>query len=303
VRRAALIALVLSCLGAVACTSSTPEAARPSDAGKGTIVVGVSGAFAENQIVAEMYASVLEHAGYTVERQFDLRSREISQSALESGQIDLKPEYLSSLLLFLDASADHSNDPADVAAQDRELLGPRGVSVLTPSPAQDTNTFVANAETARRFGLTTMTSLAGVANQLILGAPPECPQRPFCLTGLRDTYGILFYDFEPLDAGGPQTVAALKTNDVQVGLLFSTDPSIEANGFVPLIDDEHLQDAENITPVIRTEKLNHEIGGLLDAVSAKLTTENVTTLVGKVVIDGQDVPSVAKDFLTANDLI
>jgi osmoprotectant transport system substrate-binding protein len=55
--------------------------------------------------------------------------------------------------------------------------------------------------------------------------------------------------------------------------------------------------------VIRTEKLNHEIGGLLDAVSAKLTTENVTTLVGKVVIDGQDVPSVAKDFLTANDLI
>jgi osmoprotectant transport system substrate-binding protein len=303
VRRTALIALALSCLGAVACTSTTPEAARPSDTGKGTIVVGVSGAFAENQIVAEMYASVLEHAGYTVERQFDLRSREISQSALEAGQIDIKPEYLSSLLLFLDANADHSNDPADVAAQDRELLGSRGVSVLTPSPAQDTNTFVANAETARRFGLTTMTSLAGVANQLILGAPPECPQRPVCLTGLRDTYGILFYDFEPLDAGGPQTVAALKTNDVQVGLLFSTDPSIEANGFVPLIDDEHLQDAENITPVIRTEKLNHEIGGLLDAVSAKLTTENVTTLVGKVVIDGQDVPSVAKDFLTANDLI
>jgi osmoprotectant transport system substrate-binding protein len=303
VRRAALIALVLSCLGAVACTSSTPEAARPSDAGKGTIVVGVSGAFAENQIVAEMYASVLEHAGYTVERQFDLRSREISQSALESGQIDLKPEYLSSLLLFLDASADHSNDPADVAAQDRELLGTRGVSVLTPSPAQDTNTFVANAETAQRFGLTTMTSLAGVANQLTLGAPPECPQRPFCLTGLRDTYGILFYDFEPLDAGGPQTVAALKTNDVQVGLLFSTDPSIEANGFVPLVDDKQLQDAENITPVIRTEKLNREIGELLDAVSAKLTTENVTTLVGKVVIDGQDVPSVARGFLTANDLI
>jgi osmoprotectant transport system substrate-binding protein len=303
VRRTALIALALSCLGAVACTSTTPEPARPSDTGKGTIVVGVSGAFAENQIVAEMYASVLEHAGYTVERQFDLRSREISQSALEAGQIDIKPEYLSSLLLFLDANADHSNDPADVAAQDRELLGPRGVSVLTPSPAQDTNTFVANAETAQRFGLTTMTSLAGVANQLTLGAPPECPQRPFCLTGLRDTYGILFYDFEPLDAGGPQTVAALKTNDVQVGLLFSTDPSIEANGFVPLIDDEHLQDAENITPVIRTEKLNHEIGGLLDAVSAKLTTENVTTLVGKVVIDGQDVPSVAKDFLTANDLI
>jgi osmoprotectant transport system substrate-binding protein len=303
VRRTALIALAVACLGAVACTSTTPDVARPSDAGKGTIVVGVSGAFAENQIVAEMYASVLEHAGYTVERQFDLRSREISQSALESGQIDLKPEYLSSLLLFLDANAQHSNDPAEVAAQDRALLESRGISVLTPSPAQDTNTFVANAETAQRFGLTTMTSLGAVANQLTLGAPPECPQRPFCLTGLRDTYGILFYDFEPLDAGGPQTVAALKSNEVQIGLLFSTDPSIGANGFVPLIDDKHLQDAENITPVIRTEKLNDEIGDLLDAVSAKLTTDNVTTLVGKVVIDDQDVATVAKDFLTANDLM
>ncbi len=302
-RRTALVALVLACLGAVACTSTTPDAERPSDTGKGTIVIGVSGAFAENQIVAEMYASVLDHAGYTVERQFDLRSREISQSALESGQIDLKPEYLSSLLLFLDPNADHSNDPAAVATQDAELLGSRGISVLAPSPAQDTNTFVANAETAQRFGLTSMTSLAAVANQLVLGAPPECPQRPFCLTGLRDAYGILFYDFEPLDAGGPQTVAALKNDEVQIGLLFSTDPSIEANGFVPLVDDKHLQDPENITPVIRTEKLNDEIGRLLDRVSAELTTENVTTLVGKVVIDGQDVATVAKDFLTAHDLI
>jgi osmoprotectant transport system substrate-binding protein len=303
VRPAALTALVLACLGTVACTSTTPDVQRPSDSGKGTIVVGVSGAFAENQIVAEMYASVLEHAGYTVERQFDLRSREISQSALESGQIDLKPEYLSSLLLFLDPNAEPSDDSADVAAKDGAQLGSRGISVLTPSPAQDTNVFVANAETAQRLGLTTMTSLAAVADQLTLGAPPECPQRPFCLTGLRDTYGILFYDFEPLDAGGPQTVAALKTNDVQVGLLFSTDPSIRANGLVPLVDDKHLQDAENITPVIRTEKLNDEIGDLLDAVSARLTTDNVTTLVGKVVIDGQDVATVARDFLTANGLI
>ena len=175
--------------------------------------------------------------------------------------------------------------------------------MLTPSPAQDTNTFVANAETAQRFGLTTMTSLAAAANQLTLGAPPECPLRPFCLTGLRDTYGILFYDFEPLDAGGPQTVAALKSNDVQVGLLFSTDPSIGANGFVPLVDDRHLQNAENLTPVIRTEKLNDEVRDLLDGVSARLTTDNVTALVGQVVLDGQDVPTVAKEFLSANDLI
>jgi osmoprotectant transport system substrate-binding protein len=297
------LAVSLSLIGAVGCTSSPDGTPHPEAGGKGTIVVGVSGAFTENQIVAEMYAQVLEHAGYAVERDFELRSREVSQNALESGQIDLKPEYLSSLLLFLEPNADASDDPNDVATKDRAVLAPKGIDVLTPSPAQDTNQFVANAETAQRFGLTTMTSLAAQASRLTLGGPPECPQRPFCLTGLKDVYGIVFDDFEPLDAGGPQTVEALTSNDVQVGLLFSTDPSISANGFVPLVDDRHLQDAENLTPVIRTEKLNDEIRAALDAVSARLTTENVTTLVGDVVIAGQDVESVARDFLTANDLL
>ena len=72
---------------------------------------------------------------------------------------------------------------------------------------------------------------------------------------------------------------------------------------MPLIDDKHLQDAENITPMIRTEKLNDEVRRLLDGVSAKLTTKNVTTLVGEVVLSGEDVASVAQAFLIANDLI
>src|SRR5262245_8070625 len=142
-RPAGTVVIAVVLIAAVACTGSTPSESSPSGSGnKGTIVVGVSGAFAENQIVAEMYATVLEHAGYTVQRQFDLSAREVSQSALESGQIDVKPEYLSSLLLFLDAGAEASNDPADVAAKDRALLEPRGIEVLTPSPAQDTNLFV-----------------------------------------------------------------------------------------------------------------------------------------------------------------
>jgi osmoprotectant transport system substrate-binding protein len=295
-------AIVAASTLTAACVGSGPSGTgHPS--GARTIVVGVSGAFAENQLVAEMYAQVLEHAGYTIEREFDLRSREVSQSALESGQIDLKPEYMSSLLLFLDSNAQPSSDPTDVARQVGERLRPKGITVLTPSPAQDTNQFVANAKTAQEFNLTTLSSLAAVADRLTIGAPPECPLRPFCLPGLRDVYGILFEDFEPLDAGGPQTVAALKSDEVQIALMFSTDPSIEANGFIPLLDDKHLQDAENITPVIRTETLNDEVRQLLDAVSARLSSDTVTELVGKVVIDGQDVAAVATAFLAANSLL
>jgi osmoprotectant transport system substrate-binding protein len=295
--------LLAVCVALAACSPS--DAARtPHGPGgpKGMLIVGVSGAFTENQLVAEMYAQVLERAGYGVERQYDLRSREISQNALESGLIDLKPEYLSSLLLFLDPNAQASDDPAAVARQVSALLRPRGIRVLTPSSANDTNEFVANATTAQRFDLTTMSSLAPVASQLTFGGPPECAQRPFCLPGLNRVYGILFEDFKALDVGGPQTIAALKADEVQIGLLFSTDPSIGENGFVPLVDDKHLQNAENITPVIRSDRLNDEVRGLLDAVSALLSTEKLTELIGKVAIDRQDVAAVAREFLAANGL-
>jgi len=227
---AGLLALSLF---AAACSDSGGDddtggsaSASESSAPKPELTVGVSGAFAENQLVAEMYAQVLEDAGYRVERQLDLRSRELSQSALEAGQIDVKPEYLSSLLLFVDPNAVASNDADAVAAQLRALLAERGVDVLAPSPAQDQNQFVANAQTAQRFGLTTMSSVVRVADQLNLGGPPECPQRPFCLAGLHERYGIMFGDFIPLDAGGPKTVEALNDDVVQVALLFSTDPAI-----------------------------------------------------------------------------
>jgi len=305
VRRGSVVlvaAIVAASVATAGCIRSAPTA-RERSADAKTIVVGVSGAFAENQLVAEMYAQVLEHAGFGVQREFSLRSREVSETALESGQIDLKPEYLSSLLLFLDASAEASSNPVDVARQDAGLLRPKGVSVLTPSAAQDTNEFVTNAKTARAYRLTTLSSLADVAAGLTIGAPPECPQRTLCMPGLRDSYGIVFDDFVPLDAGGPLTVDALTRDEVQIGLLFSTDPRIEANGLVPLLDDRHLQNAENITPVIRTDKLNDEVRQLLDAVSARLSTDAVRDLVGEVVIDGRDAAAVARDFLTANDLV
>jgi osmoprotectant transport system substrate-binding protein len=299
-----MAAIVLVSTAITACTNSgAGPTRRPTSGGDGAIVVGVSGDFAENQIVAEMYAQVLEHAGYPVERQLDLRSREVSQNALEAGAIDVKPEYLSSLLLFIDPNSEASADARDVAGRTAELLRSEGLTLLTPSAAEDTNQFVANAVTAERFDLTTMSSLAPVADQLIFGGSPECPQRPFCLPGLHEVYGILFDDFTPLDAGGPLTVESLRRDEVQIGLLFSTDPRIEQNGFIPLVDDKHLQDAENITPVIRSEKLNDEVRNALDAVSARLSTEEMTDLVGQVVIDGRSVAAVATGFLNANGLL
>ena len=136
-----------------------------------------------------------------------------------------------------------------------------------------------------------------VASQLVLGGPPECPERPFCLPGLEETYGIEFQDFKALDVGGPLTVKALKGGQIDVGLLFSTSSAIVANDFVLLEDDKSLQTAENIAPLVGPA-VDDSAAELLDQVSAALTTENITELNGRVELDQEDPADVAADFLT-----
>lgn len=270
---------------------------------KGTITVGVSGAFPENQLVAEMYAQVLEQAGYTVKRQLDLGTREVSNPALFNGDIDVKPEYLSTMLFALDPNADPGADPEANAGLLRPLLEKQGVTVLRYSEVNDVNTWVVTAETAQENDLAKVSDLKPVADKLVLGGPPECPERPFCLKGLMDVYGVEFKEFKPLDVGGPLTVEALKGGEIDVALLFSTDPVIGENGWVALEDDKNLQLADNIAPVIRQDALSDEIAQLLNAVSAKLTTDNISDLIGRVTLDNEDVETVAKDFLEENGLL
>ena len=220
-RRIALGATLLALsLFAAACGSGESDENGGADPGggeepKGSITVGAVG-FAENQIAAEMYAQVLENAGYEVERQLDLKSREILQPAMRDGDIDLAPEYTGSLLLFLDPDATPPSDgPAGVEANN-ELLAEYEMTMLEPSEANDTNGLFVTQETADEHGLTTTSDLAPVAGDLTLGGPPECPERPFCIPGFEETYGITFGDFKPLDIGGPLTVAALKKVEIDV---------------------------------------------------------------------------------------
>ncbi len=146
-------------------------------------------------------------------------------------------------------------------------------------------------------------SSGDVASQFILGGPPECPKQPYCKPGLEKTYGLKFKQFVPLDVGGPQTVADIKSGKVQIGELFSTDPVIADSGFVPLIDDKHLQPAGNIVPVIRKDANSPTVAKLLNAVSAKLTTDKITALVRQVSIEKKDAADVAKSFLDDEGLL
>ena len=301
---ATLLALALT---AAACGSGGDDSGNDGDGGdtapKGDITVGVSGAFAESQLVAEMYAQVLEDAGWTVTRELDIESRDVGNAALESGEIDLKPEYLGYELPTLDPDADTSGTPEEVAPRLQEAAQANGLTTYAFSPANSTNVFVVTQDTADEYSLTDMSSLAGPAGDLTLGAPPDCPKRDFCEPGLKKVYGIEFAEVRPLDFGGPKTVAALKSGAVQVGLLFSLASSIEDNGFVPLEDDENLQVAGNFVPLVREDVASAELGTLLDSVTTTLTDENMREMVARVELDKEDVEDVSTDYLQQEGLL
>ena len=266
---------------------------------KGQITVG-DDSFAESQIVAEMYAQVLENAGYEVDRK-STGSREVRLPAMESGEIDVAPEYLATLVSVLDEEAGRVSDPDEaIELLNGELLSDMGLTVLEPSEAVDTNVFVVTPELAEKY--TTISDLKPDASELTLGGPAECPTRPYCIPGLKEVYGIEFGKFEPLEYG-PATVQALKQDAVDVALLFSTDGTIDAEGLVVLEDDKDLQAADNITPLVNEEVLNEEVEELLNAVSAVLTTENVTELNTRVGVDQEDPADVAADFLEQEGLL
>lgn len=270
---------------------------------KGDLTVGVSGSFPENQIVAEMYAQVLESAGYSVERQTSLKNREISQPAIESGEIDIKPEYLGTLLVYLDPKASPTADPQASIEPLRVLLDAKGLTALAISPANDTNAFVVTKATADKFKLAKVSDLASVAGQLTLAGPPECDQRPFCIPGLKDTYGVTFGKFERVGACDAATASVLDAGKADVALLCSTQAIIASKGWVVLEDDKKLQKADNLIPIVRKDVVNEEITQLLNGVSAKLTTQNITALNAKVELDQDDPEAVARGFLKAEGLI
>jgi osmoprotectant transport system substrate-binding protein len=260
--------------------------------------------FTEQVILAELYAQVLEANGYQIERKLNLGSREIVEPALESGQIDMHVEYLATLLQFLKGNP--TADPAETHQALNDLLKTKGITVLDYAPAVDTNVFAVTRATAEKYNLSKISDLKPVAGQLVLGGPPECPQRPFCLVGLRETYDLTFKEFKSLDVGGPLTVASLEASQVDVGVFSSTDPVITQKGFVVLLDDKRLQLADNVAPVVRDELLSRapaDFRSILNAVSAKLTTEGLTELNKQVGIDRREPKDVARAWLDANGLL
>ena len=305
--RTRLVVALISTLALTACgANSDPLSADTNKGGSSnspsTITIG-SANFAESELLGEIYAQALEAKGVQVKRQFNIGARELYLKALQDGSVDLLPEYNGALLSALakGGAPEGVSKPDDVLAALKKVL-PAGTEVLDQSAAEDKDTLTVTQATASKYNLKSIDDLKPVAGQLSIGAGPEWQERYQGLKGLKSLYGVVFKTFKPLDAGGPLTVNALVKGQIDVGNIFSTDSAISTNKLVVLADPRNLYLAENVLPLIRTQANNLTVSGALNAVSAKLTTENLTTYLAKVQVDKQDTKVVAKAFLTENGL-
>ena len=281
-----------------------------SSGGEQKVTVGAFN-FTESQILAELYAGVLNAAGFEASI-LQSTNREVLAPALEAGEVQVVPEYVGTFTEFVNRAANGPDAPALASGdvdmtwlEGQALAEPLGITLLDPSPAADQNAFAVTSAFADANGLVTLGDLGAFSqgSPIRLGGPPECPDRPFCQPGLEGTYGVVVGEFVPLDAGGPLTKQALEQGTIDVGLVFSSDGGVAALNLRVLEDDRQLQTADNVVPAVLTSALTPEMADALNALSAVMTTDDLIAMTKAVDIDRKTPAQVAQDFLSSKGLI
>ena len=287
-----------------ATTASAPvssEGAATVPSGPVTVTVG-SADFAESQLLAEIYAQALENSDVRVARKDPIGSRELYYQAIVANEIQLVPEYTNSLLSFVVKQDDPDATPEaknveDQVAELKEVL-PDTLTIGTPSEAEDKDVIVCSSAVAEQHSLKTLSDLAAVAGEITLGAPPEFEERsPFGLVGFKEILGAEFKEFVPLAYN--VIPDSIKSGTIDCGNLFSTQSVILTEGFVPLEDDKTLVSNEAVLPLMRTEVATPEVVGIVDQVSAGLTTDILKALLVKVEVDKKSPTIVAEEYLAS----
>ncbi|MCF1595340.1 ABC transporter substrate-binding protein [Streptomyces muensis] len=301
---AAAVALAATAALLAGCSSSDDKSdPLAGDKPSGDTVVVGSNNFPESTLLADIYGEALKAKGIEVEYQPNIGSREVTYGQLRNGSVTVLPEYNGSLLAYLDPKAEQESSEAVNAAVKAKLDAK--LTLLESSPAEDKDSVALNTETAKKYDLTsdsTLEDLKDIAPDLVIGGSPEFQTRQQGLKGLQSEYGLEFKSFKALDAGGPLTRAALAKNTVQAADIFTTDPSITKEGFVVLKDPKNLFGFANVTPLVHKSGLSQEGVDALNAVSAKLDTKTLLDLDSQVQLENKDPLDVAKAWLKSAGL-
>lgn len=272
-----------------------------SSGASGTITVG-SKDFTEGEIISEVYALALENAGFTVKRSFDISSSVIPTS-LEKGEIDLYPEYTgTALITILKDSVE--TDPKTVYKKVKAAYKKKWNLVwLDMSSAADSQGLAITTKAAKKYGIKTISDLQAHASELRFASQGEFDERADAMPALEAAYGKFNWKEHAVYDNGLK-YEVLKNDKADVTPAYTTEGQLADKAFTILEDDKHVWPPYNVAPVVRGKVLKEhpQIEDVLNQVSKKLTTKQLTKLNAKVDIKKQDYEDVASDCFDSLDL-
>ena len=304
-----------------ACSNTDPFAIDRASGGYsgGPIIIG-SQQYYSNEIIAELYAQMMEKTGLTVTRQYQIGQREVYLPELEAGKIHVIPEYGGNLLEYysktsasggptattatVTATATPSRAAGDTASIQDALLRtlPHSLTVLNPAEATDQDSLTVTKATAQAHSLTSIGDLASLGRPITIAANSEFTTRPYGPKGLKAVYGVDASVTPVEDSGGPLTVKALTDGTVDVADIYSSDPAIGAKDLVILSDPQMLILPQNVTPLV-SASLPAIAATAINRVSALLTPDELRSLNQRSTGEKLSSKTIATDWLTSKKLL
>jgi glycine betaine/choline ABC-type transport system substrate-binding protein len=289
-------------------SSSSSDKLIKSNSANGDVTIKVgSKNFTEEFILGEINAQALEAAGYKVKRDLNLGSEQIAFKALKNGNIDGYPEYTSTALtsFFGKKVTDIPSDANQAVDEAQSDFSKVGLVAFAPSPFTSANAVGMLKKRADKLGVTKISDLSGKSQSLTLYGSPECRQRPDCLVGLEQNYGLKFKKFTPVDIGLRYEVLDKKQADLSI--IFTTDAQLSTrHDVVTLEDDKHVFPPGNVTFVARkatVDKAGPDMQKTIEQVEKGLTLNVMRELNARVDVDRETPKQAAREYLRESGYI
>ncbi|MDD3169068.1 MAG: glycine betaine ABC transporter substrate-binding protein [Eubacteriales bacterium] len=261
--------------------------------------------FSENVVVGEMLAQLIEnHTDLKVERKLNMGGTFVCFEAIKNGDIDIYPEYTGTGLtaqLKMDVITDPDEAYRVVA---EEFDNQFAVKWLEPFGFNNTYTLAVSEEVYQQYGIETFSDLAEVSDDLVFGAEHEFFDRQDGFDGLVEVYDMQFKG-DPQKMNVSLKYQAIGNGDMDVTDAFATDGPIMKYNLKVLKDDKGFFPPYYAAPIIRNEalKAHPELEEVLNMMAGLLDDGKMTELNYKIDVEGQEIETVAKEFLQSEGLI
>ncbi|PLX33072.1 MAG: glycine/betaine ABC transporter substrate-binding protein [Clostridiales bacterium] len=268
-------------------------------------VVVASKPHSEQYILAEMITLVIENGtDISVEKKLGIGGGTANiQPAMESGEIDIYPEYTGTGWLFV-LKEELINDPEELYESVKDAYAEKyDMKWLGMYGFNNTYALAMKRSAAEEMGIETYSDLAEKGGDLVFGAEYDFYEREDGFPGLEDAYGLSFENMVELDIG--LKYEAIGTDQVDVINAFSTDGLIKKFDLRVLEDDKMFFPAYNAATIVRQETLDQypELEAVLETLTGQISDDEMTELNYLVENEKMDPAKVAEDFLKGKGLL